>query len=255
MQLPDAQRVIYGKNPLVGVTCQLDFPAILLIDTEAPAAFQELIRQQYPVFQENRGIELPPQLGNVPIRLGSATYGFLDNTPGNEVWTVSLTKSTLALSTSKYLRWEDFRAHLDQPLQAFVDTYSPAFFTRVGLRYQDVIRRSVLGIDSTPWKDLLKPQIVGMFSVVEDEDAIESSQTLAIVELGTDRKARLQHGLLIDQATQERCYLIDTDFYAETQTEINDARNILDSIHEVSGKFFRWCITDRLHTALEPKPI
>ena len=37
-------RCIYRRSPLIEVICQLRFPAILRIDAQAPAQFQEAIR-------------------------------------------------------------------------------------------------------------------------------------------------------------------------------------------------------------------
>ena len=38
---PDTPRVVYNKNPLFEVLCQLRFPHILRIETEIPAAVPE----------------------------------------------------------------------------------------------------------------------------------------------------------------------------------------------------------------------
>lgn len=64
MPFPNSPRVIYRKNPLEQVICQIRFPSILRIDTEIPAAFQELVRSQFPLFEERQegGIEIPVEL-------------------------------------------------------------------------------------------------------------------------------------------------------------------------------------------------
>lgn len=49
---PETPRVIYAKNPLFEVICQLRFPAILKIDSEIPAGFQEKLRASFPLFRE-----------------------------------------------------------------------------------------------------------------------------------------------------------------------------------------------------------
>ena len=49
MPFPEATRVIYHKNPLTDVICQLRFPPILKIDSEIPSLFQDTIREQYPL--------------------------------------------------------------------------------------------------------------------------------------------------------------------------------------------------------------
>jgi hypothetical protein len=42
--LKDYPRVIYKRNPIIGVVCELRFPPILRIAAEPPVAFQEWIR-------------------------------------------------------------------------------------------------------------------------------------------------------------------------------------------------------------------
>ena len=53
-------RCIYRRSPLIEVICQLRFPAILRIDAQAPAQFQEAIRGDYPQFSQ-RMENLPPR--------------------------------------------------------------------------------------------------------------------------------------------------------------------------------------------------
>src|SRR6266852_706318 len=45
---PEFTRVIYQRNPLVEVVCQLRFSPILRIDTDPPAEFQDRIRSAFP---------------------------------------------------------------------------------------------------------------------------------------------------------------------------------------------------------------
>ncbi len=59
MPFPEVQRVIYRKNPLEQVICQFRFPAILRIDTETPADFQERIRNDFPQFAEQTEWKFP----------------------------------------------------------------------------------------------------------------------------------------------------------------------------------------------------
>jgi uncharacterized protein (TIGR04255 family) len=66
MPFPDAPRVIYEKNPLETVICQLRFPAILQISATPPVAFQDSVRKVYPLFQEKPPLDIaggcPPTL-------------------------------------------------------------------------------------------------------------------------------------------------------------------------------------------------
>ena len=69
MPFPEtSQKIIYKKNPLDRVICQLRFPPILKIDTELPDKFQESIRNDFPEFQEKEG---PAIARDILIKLGA----------------------------------------------------------------------------------------------------------------------------------------------------------------------------------------
>jgi uncharacterized protein (TIGR04255 family) len=59
MQFPDYERVIYERNPLNEVLCQLRFPSILKVTSQQPVEFQEVIRTDYPILNIKRPVELP----------------------------------------------------------------------------------------------------------------------------------------------------------------------------------------------------
>ena len=51
----ETKRVRYEKSPLVEVIFQLRFPTILSINAVQPVEFQELIRKEFPFYEE--GVE------------------------------------------------------------------------------------------------------------------------------------------------------------------------------------------------------
>jgi uncharacterized protein (TIGR04255 family) len=227
MPFPDSPRVIYAQNPLIEVICQLRFPSILLIDSEPPAKFQERIRKAYPLYKENQladmKLELPPEIvklsgGAFPasLRTSRVSYDFVS---ADQIWKVGLTRDFLSLSTTRYERWEDFKAHLLEPLSALIEVYSPSFFSRIGLRYRDLIDRGRLGLKDVPWSRLLK-----------------------------------EHGLP-EESEDQLLYLIDSDFSFNGRTEVNDAIAKLDTFNRKSGRLFRWCITQELHDSMEPRSL
>lgn len=254
---PETARLIYAKNPLEEVICQLRFHPILRIEAESPAAFQEAIRSEYPLFEQSPGEQLPiPEeiAKRLPegLRIGNPSYTF---TSEDGAWKVVLTRDFIASTTSKYERWQDFGKHLNLPLKALVEQYSPAFYTRIGLRYRDVIRRSILGLGEVDWAELLKPQIAGELSIRDVAKAIERAAREAIFVLDeNESKLHVRHGLARRGPNGEECYVVDSDFFTTQKTEIKDAGKILDTFNRHAGRFFRWCITDRLHQAMGPRP-
>lgn len=265
MLFPDAKRVIYNKNVLEQVICQLRFPTILKIDTEVPSEFQEHIRHKFPVYQEsNEGedFQLPDGMSQLiprefmesfPIR-GNLRYQFLS---GDRSWTVSLTRDFVALSTGQYTCWEEFRENMLLVAQALIDVYAPAFITRIGLRYQNVIDRKKLNLTESSWKDVIAQYVLGLLGEEDVADSIGEHRNATSFALSSQHDfVRLDHGLITikDSHPQTHLYLLDNDLYSDKETKAN-AEHLaekLDNFNAANRRLFNWCITDKLRTAMEP---
>ena len=257
MTFPDSPRVIYKQNPLVEVVCQLKFPPILKIESDPPAFFQEKIRREYPLMQENSPNQptLPPGIAKmlgqaVPGFLQSRTYFFLSE---DERWKVAITREFIALSTPRYGRWEEFRSRLQEVVAALIASYEPSYFVRVGLRYRDVIRKSMDGLDQLAWSKLLQPHILGELSHPKLSKAIQHAGRDVLISLEENKsQVRVLHGLIKEPNEKEFSYSIDSDFFYEGRTEPADAFKYLDAFNKEAGRLFRWCITPLLHKRLGP---
>ncbi|MFH1436611.1 MAG: TIGR04255 family protein [Pseudomonadota bacterium] len=267
MPFPECERVIYNKNPLDFVIFQVRFPSILRIDSEVPAKFQDIIRGQYPLFNESRGLNLTIPLGprqvdslestdsskpGLPPPIAPVTYQFSSE---DKLWQISLTRDFMALTCKDYKKWEDFKAHLEPPLAALLDQYSPSFCTRIGLRYRDVIVPSKLGLDSVAWSDLLKPSIAGELSSREVANEVQHVAKEVVIQFSDENShVRILHGLAKTDK-DEPVYLIDSDFFTDERTETNDVVKVLEGFNTQARCLFRWCIQDRLHEAMEPQSV
>jgi uncharacterized protein (TIGR04255 family) len=263
MHFPISERVIYTPNPLAEVICQVRFPRILKIDLTLPSAFQERVKSRYPVLTESGPIAAPgplsPEvasaLGFDPALLGMQRAFDLASEDGR--WRLSLTSQFVALTTVHYERWEIFKEHLLFSLDAFIAEYTPPYFSRVGLRYRDLIRRSALKLGDAKWHTLLRPHILGELSNPEVEDSADEAARQLVLRLDSPDAARvrLYHGFVKYSDQAETCYLIDADFFTESRMEsrhVGDTEPTLDQFNREAGRLFRWCISDRLHTALGP---
>jgi uncharacterized protein (TIGR04255 family) len=255
VRFPESERVIYTTNPLVEVICQLRFPRILRIEADLPVSFQDLVRDGYPNLNEIPAPPLPSEVaravgldpGNIPSR----TFQFAD---AENAWKIGLTSTFLALSTDRYVRWEDFRTRLKDALDVLDKTYEIRKFSRVGLRYRDLIVRSSVGLEGQPWTMFLRPQILGEIADDQFAQAVKQANRQLILELDyPNALVRFAHGLIQaqdDAGAVESCYLIDADFYTETGLERAGAENILDYFNKEAGRLFRWCITPTLSAAM-----
>jgi uncharacterized protein (TIGR04255 family) len=255
MPFPEVQRVVYGKNPLSEVVCQLRFPPILRIESEVPARFQDRIREEFPDFGETLGlqIEAPSELQGVAVpellgRTAIRNYRFASE---DDCWHVNLTRGFVALTTKKYERWEEFRSKLESPLSALVSIYSPTSFSRIGLRYINKIKRSQLGLEDVDWSELLEPHLMGLLRMPEVHDRVTQFESRYEIQL-SDRESSVRIVTAFVDETNERCYVIDNDFFRAGKIDISAVTEHLDYFNQRGSRLFRWCITDRLHAAMEP---
>lgn len=236
-------RCVYRNNPLADVLCQLRFPQILSIETEVPAAFQEAIRDKFPLFSQRK--EGPPgrQVTN---------YQFV-STDG--VWRVNLTSGFISLACSRYTKWEDFAGMLDQPLAAFIRIYHPAFFERVGLRYLNFISRKKLGLEGVPYRELISPCYLG---ILAEEDVLETATIRSSVDVDTALRGGCRLKLhagpgnikIGNRPDPEVKFVLDMDLYMPGKTEVNYSAGALQTLHSQSYSVFRGAITDTLHDAM-----
>ena len=264
MPFPETKRVIYKKNPLDQVICQLRFPTILKIDAEIPADFQEKIREDFPNFKETSALKVegPPDVkGPIPLDVlkqvlqssSGKNYKFSSE---NGQWKVNLTRTFIALTANEYERWEKFKEKLEKPLKALIDIYSPAYFSRIGLRYIDVIRRSRLKLEDVNWNELIQPYILGILSSTVVGEHVQNFKSQYEIRLSDKENiVRIITKLVEPADGGEVCYRIDSDFFKTGKTNINDAMDKLKYFNVRASRLIQWCITEKLHKALEPQTL
>jgi uncharacterized protein (TIGR04255 family) len=262
MNFPEFERVIYKHNPLIEVVCQLRFPPILKISHQEPVEFQDEIRFQYPLFEATRA-QVPAEISKIVQQLNlplpsDVTYSFKSE---DQRWNLSISKDFIALATSNYERYEQFKQRFEDALKVFERVYKPSFYTRVGFRYQDLIVRSKLGIEDKSWPELIAKHIA---SELYDPEFSSSIQALIknLILKTENGQINFNHGLVTVKELQEDsdeieiAYLFDADFYTEQKIEGNEnVWNVLNQFNQSAGRLFRWSITDTLNNAMQPHPV
>ncbi len=262
MLFPESERVLYKKNPLVEVICQLRFPTILRIREGHLADFQDMIRKSYPDYSEQEpSFGVPPQAPkelatiieqmNIPIPPALTSHRF--STKDSKRF-ISLRDGFMTLAETKYERWESFRREIVKAEGALKRVYEPALYSRVGLRYRDIISRRSLGLTKVGWQGLLKPHIIAELGDKDVSGAILGIQTRVIIKIPDipNGQVVINHGLITPNGSDEECYLIDADFSVERKEGIDEPFEILDRFNRLAGRLFRWAITERLHSAMGP---
>lgn len=257
MALPNYPREIYRKNPLAEVVCQVRFTAPPDMSGKQLESFWDHIRDRFPRMEAEEGIgslnivaEMSQEVtDSLPIQ---KFYDFISE---DGLWTLSLTEDTLALTCRSYERWEEFKIWMSEALAALQRTYRPLTFLRIGLRYLDVVQRSQLGLETVEWPELLAAPLVGELASPDIGPDIEDVTREFVFRLhdAYESRVRVRHGFVhTEEDLGEICYLVDSDFYTDEEVEINDADKILDEYNRCARRFFRWCISEQLHAAMEP---
>ncbi len=264
MLFPDVKRVIYNKNPLDNVICQLQFPPILKIDSETPSDFQEIVRGTYPNLSDSSEImfnlsqDMEKQIPSESVQKALTSPGIknyqFSSEDGN--WKINLTRNFIALSTNNYYRWEEFKERLELPLKALIDIYSPSYFTRIGLRYVDVIVRSNLGLDGVNWRELIHGNILGLIAVPALSERIIGAQSIYEIKLDEeDNNVRLSTRTVRKIDQNEVCYMIDSDIFTKNKTEADKVLDKVEYFNKTASRLIQWCIKEKLHEAMEPKEL
>lgn len=265
MPFPPVQRVIYNKNPLDAVICQLRFPPILKIEAEIPSEFQDRIRGDFPNFSETMELKAafsqevkdspPPEFLKQLLQSSSGTKNYEFSSEDGH-WKINLTRTFIALTSHDYNRWEEFKEKLMTPLNALIDIYVPNVFTRTGLRYVNVIRRSILGLDNVSWNELIEPSVLGILSSTDLSNHVKNFENRYEIGLSDEESiVRIITKFVQAEDDKEISYMIDSDFYNLKKTSIDAAIERLDFFNVRASRLIHWCITEQLHQAMEPQEL
>lgn len=254
------ERCLYRQNQLAEVICQLRFPEILSIEAKAPVDFQDAIREDFPQFQRRQETPAPKLTGipgNMTLQNQPVTVNY-QFASADGIWRVNLTGKFISLTCSRYTCWEDFAGKLDKPLAAFIRLYKPAYFERIGLRYLNFISREALGLDTTPFKELIAPCYLG--PLMEDD-----IQETAVGRCNVDLEMAIRGGCRVklhagpglvkrgNQQDKEVKFIFDQDLFMPGQLPVNLSAGALHTLHSQANSIFRSAITDTLHDAMEPE--
>jgi uncharacterized protein (TIGR04255 family) len=264
MPFPRSKRVKFNKSPLRQVICQLRFPPILKIDTGIPADFQDKIRNTYPNFSDATewkfeipkmvtGMVGPDFVNQLSQQTSNKNYSFSTE---NETYKINLTRTFISLSTINYSVWEEFRGRLENIISAFSETYQLAYYTRIGLRYIDVIIRSELNLHDAQWKSLVKPFILGIIGDPKVGDNVEDFDSRYVIRLENEISfVKINTKLIHNEPTNENIFVIDSDFFSADKTETNKVIPALDYFNKRASRLINWAICPQLFDAMEPEKL
>jgi len=237
----------YKRNFLRQAVCEFRFPTLLeLGGTRPPAAFVSALRKEYP------HLELAKE---VAINFGGEPSGPVNKHVFRSeklTWTVSLKESAFSIETIAYTEYANLRERVMRVVGAASKIIDSDLFTRVGMRYINVIDA---GADPAT-EGWINPELIAPLRTAHFAGVQEYSGRLNL--LAEDGGCLLQHGIKLKQSDTVNeeakpewpLYLLDIDVH-RTGVAVADAADALDAMHSQAFDVFDWAIGDAARDYLE----
>lgn len=242
------EEVHLSDPPLERVICQVRFPTILAVRrAEGVIGFQEAIRSNYPILQEDQVRNLKLRVPGEYETENDVIWRFSDQSRN---WRASLASGFVSLETTEYESRHGFLHRLQEVLEAVEETLKPQVTSRVGLRYinrivgpafdsiETMVRAEVLGLAATP----LGPRAGRMLS----EAWFDAKEGALAIRWGRV-PANFSPGASIE-AIESPSWIIDIDMYddSEQRFEAQALTELSRTFAERVYAIFRWTVTTAL---------
>lgn len=226
LRVPDVAPQEFERNLILTAVCEFRFPTLLELQSRPPEELQKTLRKEYPFYDTTLVSETT---GQGPVE----HYHQHQFRSKDRKWTVIFKASSLALETTAYSSFDDLEQRFDRVLQAASPLLDADFFTRIGLRYINV-----LPVEQAQWggwinSQLVAPLLAGIYGRIEGY----WQEVRGRAETG---QYNFRHGRAESDTGQER-YVLDFDFYDEN-IETAQALPRLRELNVQSFRFFMWSI-------------
>lgn len=223
----------YKRNFLRQVVCELRFPTLMeLGEPRPPTSLVAALRKEYPHLELANEVTLAVG-GGVP---GSNNAHVFRSTKLN--WTVSIKQSALSIDTTTYSNYAHMKERVLRVVEAASKIIDTDFFTRIGLRYINVIDSGTNPANDWVNPDLVAPLSSGYFNGVQEYAG-------KIQLTAPDGGCLLQHGIRLKQPHLGEVvspeYLLDIDAF-RNEVAVSDSGTVLDALHAQAFDLFDWTL-------------
>jgi uncharacterized protein (TIGR04255 family) len=223
----------YKRNFLKQVVCELRFPTLLeLGDPKPPAQLINALRKEYPHLEAANEVTL----GFAGSKNGSNYVHTMRSS--KLTWAVSIKQSSLTIETTAYTDYAEMKKRILRIIEVAQKVIDTDFFTRVGLRYINVIDVKVDPSDGWVNPILVEPIRTQAFVNIH-----EFAGKLSLTAM--DGGCLLQHGVRVKTGSESEKampeYFIDIDTY-RNDVPLDKIGDALHVMHEQAFDIFDWTL-------------
>lgn len=245
--LPAPDQARLPQSPLDLVVCQLRFEAQPQVaDAALALAVQaSLGDERYPRLEQVQAQTLNVVIGPgavPPSMQPPAATGWRLQSPDVQ-WGVSLMPDHVALETTAYTVWEEFRDRMSALLEATAEHVAPGIEQRLGLRYIDRISE-VNARTPRDWVPFIAAELLGLVRHEALGQTVTGARQQLLLDLGAGFSCAFTHGPLPEPGGG-MSYLLDYDLSREGGRAF-DAESVgtaLEILHVDALKLFQASVT------------
>src|SRR5215472_14252029 len=227
LDVPESGSAHYSRNFIRLAVCELRFPTLFEIEAETPPlGFAKALRKEYPTHE---------LLKNLNVNLGGVAHSNAHAFRSKKGrWTVTLRAAALSLEASEYDSFDELAERLAFVLKAAEGTIDSDFFTRVGLRYINVVPCEPETAAEWINPALVAPLAAGTFGGVNEYwQRIQGPTSVG--------GYTFKHGVQVEPGSPPREYLLDFDFFKE-DVPLAETPDVVKRLHELEFSMFRWSL-------------
>ena len=222
------EHCVFSQNPLVATVVELRYHPILKIGiTQGVPEFQDQVRNEFPEYSEvkNQVVRLMPPSPSVEMREENQ-FRF---TKEGVTTTLTLSDSAISLENRKHQSHLSTLRDMQTATSALANVFSPIRPTRLGMRYINVIDRSLIGHSlnqEVNWNQLINAEFLKM-----PRDLADLSDTAYWMEVDSPMPSSgnmtLRYGIQRDAAKAIGPFRFDIDRYHDGPFDINATCDLL----------------------------
>ena len=235
---------VYKKNYITNVILRIDLSPILAVASEEPKAFQEAIKEKFPLLkpQQTNQVDLQTTEGNFNLSQSSFMRWIFASKDKKVI--CELASESLVIKTQEYKDFTSFYECAKLCIDALFASYGSSLSTRVGLRYVNEI--------PDDFTENINPALMcNMQFLKEEVTKGDLSRVMQQMEFNLENgsQLRLSHGVFNNNYPKKivnQKYILDFDcFTKEEYDNANEINKILKEFNTVITESFENSITDK----------